>query len=246
MTYRYTLDGPIGTRATLGLIALQSDETIEHDLHRMIPSEGVSLLVSRVPSGLEVSTETLSEMKGHLSEAASLFPRPTRFDAVGYGCTSGTAVIGAPVVAEQVKAGCTTKSVTEPVSGLIAACKALDLKTLGFLSPYVEEVSQSLRSTLERAGIATPVFGSFDEAEEAKVARIDRRSIIDAAVHLAGTGSVEGLFLSCTNLRTLDVIEEIEDKTGLTALSSNLVLGWHLARSGGVAIHNRFGRLSRL
>ena len=40
--------------------------------------------------------------------------------------------------------------------------------------------------------------------------------------------ALDALFISCTNLRTLDVIEEIEQKTGMPVLSSNLVLAWHL------------------
>ena len=43
----------------------------------------------------------------------------------------------------------------------------------------------------------------------------------------------DGLFLSCTNLRTLDVIEEMEARLGMPVLSSNQVLAWHLFRLAG-------------
>lgn len=243
MRFDYTLGGPIGTRATLGLVALQSDETVEHDLRRLLPLDGVNLHVTRVPSGLEVSTDTLAEMQATLPAAAALFPRPARFDAVGYGCTSGTAVIGAAKIAELVRSGTVAAQVTEPVSGLIAACKALGLRRLALLSPYVETVSARLRAVLAEAGVETPVFGSFNEAEEAKVARIDTASVIAAARALAAKGGADALFLSCTNLRTLDAIGPIEAETGLPVLSSNLVLGWHMARLGGLDDKGAFGRL---
>lgn len=85
-------------------------------------------------------------------------------------------------------------------------------------------------------GIATPVFGSFDEASEAKVARIDRASIVEAAVALGQDPAVDAVFLSCTNLRTLDALAEIEDRIGKPALSSNQALAWRMARLAGAAL----------
>jgi maleate isomerase len=245
MAYAYNLTDRIGKSATLGLIVLQADETVEHELHRLLAGDGVSLMVSRVPSGLEVTGETLAAMEGHLSRAAELFPQPARFHAVGYACTSGAAVIGPEVVADRVRQGCATAAVSDPVTALVAACRALGITRLGLLSPYVAEVSARLRDVLAQAGIATPVFGSFEESEEARVARIDGASVIAAARNLAAQGGVEGLFLSCTNLRTLDVIPEIETVTGLPVLSSNLVLGWHLARLSGRRLPATAGRLAQ-
>lgn len=244
MTYPYSTTGPIGTAARLGLIVLQADETIEHDFRRMFPVNGVSLLTTRVPSGLEVTNDTLSEMEGHLTDAATLFPTAAEFDAVAYACTSGTAVIGVDNIAAQVRRGCKTQKVTEPVSALIAACHELGISRLGLLSPYVRDVSESLRMVLDQAGIVTPAFGSFDEAEEAKVARIDGPSIIAAACDIAAQGGIDALFLSCTNLRTLDVISEIEGRTGLPVLSSNQVLAWHLAKLTDIRLAGHFGRLT--
>ena len=89
------------------------------------------------------------------------------------------------------------------------------------------------------------MFGGFDEGIEARVARIAPQSIIDAAVDLAAEGGIDALFLSCTNLRTLDVIAPIEAATGLPVLSSNLVLAWDMARKAGIALRGDWGRLSR-
>jgi maleate isomerase len=218
----------------IGLIVLQSDESIESDFRRLIPPE-VDVLVSRVPSDTEVSTETLAAMEAHLTAAAALFPVAARFAAVGYGCTSGTAQIGAAEIARRVHTGTTTRAVTEPLSALIAACRSLGLARLALLSPYVEPVSERLRQALVAAGIETPAFGSFDVAEEARVVRIDGPSILQAAEAIATREKVDGVFLSCTNLRTLDVISTLQDRLGLPVLSSNLVLAWHLLRLAGAA-----------
>jgi maleate isomerase len=179
-----------------------------------------------------------------LPAAASLFAEPTEFSVVGYGCTSGTAQIGADNIARLVREGCTTPEVTQPVSGLLAACATLNIKRLGFLSPYVEDVSAHLVNVLEANGVACPVFGSFDEACETVVAHISPQSTYDAAVTLAAKGGIDALFLSCTNLRTLDIIEKLEAETGLPVLSSNQVLAWHMAQLSGKDLTNLpFGTL---
>ena len=218
----------------MGLVALQTDERIESDFRRMIPQD-IALFTSRVPSGLDVSSESLQEMENHIPAAARLLPSAGSLDVVGYGCTSGAAQIGASRVADLVQSGAKTEHVTEPVSALIAACRVLRLHRLAFLSPYVEEVSGNLRYVLSDQGIATPFFGSFAEAEEAKVARITQASVSRAAKLLAEQGDVDGLFLSCTNLDTLDVIAPLQAAVNMPVLSSNLVLGWHMCQLAGSA-----------
>ena len=104
--------------APLGLIVLQSDETIEMELRRILPP-GQPLFVSRIASDVEVTSATLAAMKSRITDVARLFPEGRRLAAVGYGCTSATAEIGADAVAALVQAGCECDAVTEPVSALM-------------------------------------------------------------------------------------------------------------------------------
>ncbi len=217
----------------LGLVVLQADETIEGDFRRMMPSD-VDLYVSRVPSSVDVTPASLAEMENHIGQSASLFPTPAPFDVIGYGCTSGTSVIGVERVGELVRSGASVKAVTEPVSALLAASGHLGVTRLAFLSPYIESVSSALRSVLTDHGIETPVFGSFETGEEAVVARISPASLIEAAVEIGTNVEAEALFISCTNLRTLDIISTIEERVGKPVLSSNQVLIWHMCQLAGV------------
>jgi len=228
-----------------GLVVLQADETIEVEFRHLLPRDA-ELLVSRVPSGEEVTPESLQAMEGQLAAAAGLFPRGLSFDVVGYACTSGASQIGPGRVADRIRQGTAARAVTDPVTALVSACRRLGLSRLAILSPYVASVSARLRDVLAEQDIATPVFGSFEEAREANVVRIDGPSIRDAAETLTARGPVDGLFLSCTNLRTLGVIDPLEDALGLPVLSSNLVLAWHLlGLCGGVPPAGVPGRLMR-
>lgn len=223
-------------RPALGLIVLQVDETIEQDFRRLVPPAAARLHVSRVPSGDTLTPGTIAAMEGALPAAARLLPPAATFGAVGYACTSGATLIGRDRVAALVAGAVRTAAVTDPLTAALAACRALGVGRLGILSPYIASVAVPIRSAFESEGIAVPETLSFGEEVEARVARIAPQSIAEAAQTLAARGGLDALFLSCTNLRTLDILGPLERATGLPVLSSNQVLAWHMARQAGVAL----------
>lgn len=234
--YPYDLTGPIGTAATLGLIVLQVDETIEQDFRRLFADPAIALYVSRIPSGAELTPDTIARMKTDLPGAAALFPPAANFDAIGYACTSGTTLIGADTVAQLVKGAAKTRHVSTPLRAAIDALGVLRVSSVGIVSPYVADVATPIKSAFIAAGFDVPATLSFGEKIEARVARIDPASIRKAALDVAQAGGVQAVFLSCTNLRTLDIISDIEDRTGLPVISSNQVLAWDMARAAKVDV----------
>lgn len=218
----------------LGLIVLQVDETIEQDFRRLFPAEAARLHVTRVPSGAELTPHTIAAMETALPSAAALLPAAA-FDVVGYACTSGTTLIGAARVRDLVGGAVQTRAVTDPLTAAFAACRELGLSRIGIVSPYVASVAAPIREAFEAAGIAVPATLSFGEEVEARVARIAPASISEAARTLARSSRLDGLFLSCTNLRTLDILASLEAELNLPVISSNQVLGWHMAQLSGCA-----------
>lgn len=244
MALPYTLISDLPKR--IGLVVLQSDETLEHDMRRLLPTN-VDMLVTRVPSSLTVTPASLRAMAPELTHAASLLPRAGDFAAVGYGCTSAAAHIGAASIAARIKAGVQTENVTEPVSALIAACKHLNASNVGLISPYTADVSDQLIHVLQAADISVCDFASFEEPVEERVVRISPDALQSAAIQMGRNTDCDAIFLSCTNLRTLDVIASIEDVIGKPVLSSNQVLAWHLGQIAGFdSKHAQMGRLFKL
>ncbi|SDC18657.1 maleate cis-trans isomerase family protein [Ruegeria marina] len=234
--FPYDLTGPIGSAATLGLIVLQSDETVEQDFRRLFASPDVALHFTRIPSGTDVTPETLAEMEQELPSAAGLLPPSARFGSVGYACTSGSTMIGPERVGELIKGACHTQATTNPLTAARAALRALGITRLGIVSPYVASVAEPVRRALAEAGVEAPETLSFGESTEARVARIAPASIRAAALDLGRRSGIDGVFLSCTNLRSLDVIDDIEAELGLPVLSSNQVLAWHMAAQAGLPL----------
>jgi maleate isomerase len=237
----YTLTERKG--ATLGLIVLQVDETIEQDFRRMVPDD-VALYVTRIPSGAELTPETIAQMAVDLPGAAALLPPAVTFDCIGYACTSGTTLIGVDRVATLVSGAAQTRRVTNPLTASIAALHAVKAHRIAIVSPYIDSVAVPIRDAFAAAGFDVARTVSFGEELEANVARIAPASIREAALAATEGQGVDAVFLSCTNLRTLDSIAPLEEELGVPVLSSNLALAYHMAQVAGITLHAP-GRLVR-
>ncbi|MCK0140511.1 Asp/Glu racemase [Aliiroseovarius sp. F47248L] len=230
MKLTFDTDQGIGTRANLGVIVLENDTTLEHEFRSLMNIDGVALYHSRIPMGPDIRPDTLPQMLDDLPAAARLLPPALDFDVIGYGCTSATSVIGPEKVATAIQTVCPSARVTDPLSAIIAAGRHIGVTRLGFLSPYVAEVSQTMRDRLTEAGFQIAGFGSFEESNDQIVGRITPASILTAARQIADAAPCDAIVISCTALRCLDIIPEIEAQTGKPVLASNPALAWHMLR----------------
>ena len=93
-------------------------------------------------------------------------------------------------------------------------------------------------------GVETVSSFSFEEEKELGVATIPPERILSEAIR-AVEGSpgkrADCVFVSCTNLRAVEVVAEVERATGVACLCSNLCLLWRAARLCGVELSKEFG-----
>ena len=228
----------------LGLIVLQSDVTIEDEFRYYYAGQEVSLFVNRIPFENEVTAETLKQMEAHLGKTMSLFPFETEFDSVGYGCTSGSLHIGGDKIARLISAERPTKSVSNPLKSALAAFDAVGASNIAYLGPYSEQVCGEMIEHFVEEGINVSASASYNESEDRFVGRISPESIQRDAIKLVNDNpQVEAIFVSCTNMKCAQVIPEIEKQTGKVAISSNLALAWHMARSIGLNLGAEKGKI---
>lgn len=235
MELPFDLDNGAASTAAIGLIVLQSDATLESELRSVIDIDGVALYHARIPSAPEVNADTLKQMEFDLPEAAALLRVGLPMNVVAYGCTSGATLIGPDYVDRIIRDVHPDARTTNPISAAIAACNALGVKRLGFITPYVAKVSAAMRSLLESHGFEISAFGSFCQGEEAVVARITEQSLYDAICSVGRDANVDAIFASCTNLRSFNIIEKAEEAIGKPVLTSNQVLAWHMLSLAGIS-----------
>jgi maleate isomerase len=233
----FECDDGSASKAALGLIVLKADETIEAEFRSLFDSKDVALYHTRIESAAKVTPETLLQMKARLCESAALLPGNRPLEVIGYACTSGATVIGSDAVSKAVRKAHPSANVTDPARALIAALHHLGVSKIGVVSPYVAEVSEAVCNLLRENGFVPAKVGSFGQAEESVVARITLDSVEEAICAVGNDPEVEVVFASCTNLRTMGVIDRCEKRLGKPVLSSNQVLAWHMMKLVGLPIN---------
>lgn len=222
------------SRASLGLIVLQGDETIESEFRSLFDLPGVGLFHARIASDERVTPETLKQMAMRIPATAALLPASQNFDVIGYACTSASTVIGEDKVRELVQQAHGAAQVSNPVSAVMAAMRALAARRVGLVTPYVAEISKAMKDLLENNGFEVAAFGSFEQVEDAAVARITSKSLLEAICKVGADENVDAVFASCTNLRSFEIIEQGEAVIGKPVVTSNQALGWHMAKLAGL------------
>ncbi|MBM3597503.1 MAG: Asp/Glu racemase [Alphaproteobacteria bacterium] len=239
-------DHGLGTRARIGIIQLATDQTSEHEFRQVMNRPGVATYASRIYNATTITPETLKALEGEVEKGTSLILPGLRLDVVGFCCTSGAVIIGDDQVASLIRKVRPGISYSSPMAGAIAGMKAVGLRRVAMLTPYVQEINDRMRAYIEARGVSVPIMGSFSIADDAKVAVISERATRDAAIALAREAPVDGVFVSCTSIRTLGIIEEVEAALGKPMVSSNQGMAWHMLRLGGIKDEiSGFGKLLR-
>jgi len=165
-------------------------------------------------------------------------------DVIAYGCTSGSLFIGPPAIHKLIHETHPRAICTTPIEAAMAALEALGTRNLALITPYENEINLRLAAFLQHNIYHIPVLGSWNEPIDAKVGRISPETIRNIALELGSSDLVDTVFISCTNLRALGIINELESELGKPVITSNQALGWHCLRQ--VGIHDRLPQYGRL
>ncbi len=238
------LDNGPASRAAIGLITLANDLTIESELNRFLPFEGVCLLATRIPRSTHGTVTSLRDMEKHLTEASKLLAPTAGLDVIAYGCTSGSMAIGPEVVAERIREARPGVACADPVSAALKGLRALGCQRIAVLNPYSDEVNEVVERYVSDQGFDIVAKGSFDQRGDPRIVRVPPEAIYTAGLELAQTSKAQALFISCTALRVSPIIGRLEAALGKPVVSSNQALAWDCLRQAGCdATIEGFGQL---
>ena len=230
----YNISSGVGERARIGLLVLESDQTIEEEFRLLTTLPGVSIYHARLENGADVTTEMLSQMEKQIPKTARLLPNYLGIKAIGYGCTSGSTVIGERRVEEILSEAHKGVPSTNPLSAAKAALKIMGVKRLGLITPYSPNITSAMQRNFNNANLQVTIVGSYFEESDINVGRIDEDSIFNAVISIGESDKCDGVFISCTSLRAAKIIEKAEKAIDKPVTSSNHALAWHLLRLAGI------------
>tara|TARA_R110002111_G_scaffold238757_2_gene300514 strand:+ start:20877 stop:21692 length:816 start_codon:yes stop_codon:yes gene_type:complete len=224
---RYALDH-LAPRGRVGVITLATDFNIEQDLRRIYPSE-VAMFTSRVRNYNPLTIENLRAMAPGISAAADAILPGTQLDVIIYACTSGTVAIGSERVSELIHATRPGARVTNPVTAAFAAFAELNARRISVLTPYTEAVNEDVVRVFSCSNCEVLNIAGFGFEDDTAMTFISPQDIEEAAIEVCDPDA-DLLFVSCTALRSAQVVERIERRLGKPVITSNQVLAWHSLR----------------
>lgn len=242
--FGFSLDDGIARRAAIGLVVLATDHTIEYEWRRMLSQDGVAFYESRVANSAEITPSTLAEMDGRIRGAVELIRPGEHLDVVAFGCTSASMILGEEQVFKRIREARPGIACTTPITAARVALKELGARRVALLTPYERPINDAMSLYLQARGVNVVSVGSFEHRDDNEVARIDRASLEHAVLELGRASGIDAVFVSCTSLRLVDAVVDIEAELGKPVLSSNHALAWHALRLGGIEDRlPQFGRL---
>jgi maleate isomerase len=165
----------------------------------------------------------------HLEEVAGNILPGERIDVVAYGCTSGTVAIGDEKISSKIKKAKPNCYTTTPITASLKAFEKLNMKKIAVLTPYPKQVNETIFDYLINNNIEVESFSSFNLNYDSEIAQIKPENIIDQISEI-NLDDVDGLFVSCTAMKIVDVLDMAEQKFQTTIVSSNQAIIWDCLR----------------
>lgn len=209
------------TTRRLGLLLPSSGTVQEVDFYRRVPDD-VSVHAARMRLAGATEPDEVRMLDEHALPAARDLAT-VRPDVVVFSCTSAGALRGAGYDAE-LCARISEETGAPTVSTLAAAREALErlgARSVALLTPYVAELTDRVRASLEAAGIAVPRAHGLGLTDSLAIARVPPEEILACAVERFCGAPVDAVFIACCTFRAFDAKPAIERALGRPVVTSN-------------------------
>ncbi len=216
----------------VGLLALSSDLTVERDFHSICQKLPFDLFVNRIHNENPLTKENLFKMYNQIESTTEKILPGQKVNTIAYACTSGTIAIGEDKVKEKVQLAKPDCYVTTPITSAIKAFEVMNVKKIALFTPYPESVNKTILEYFNKKNINIISFGTFNIDLDYDIASVDTEHLFETLIKL-DTNNADALFVSCTALPVLEILEKVEKKIKKIVFSSNQTLIWDTIRSVG-------------
>jgi maleate cis-trans isomerase len=220
-----------GERARLGIIVPSGNVIAEPQIHAMLPA-GVAAYITRLPLQGSGEAELLA-MPAHVESAARLLAH-ARVDAVVFHCTAVSTYSRAlsDTITRQIAQTSGLPSFATS-DAIIRALEVLRARKIVLLTPYIEAVTAREVSFLADHGVQVLQRDSLGIDTNTEMARLAPQVFVDMALRNR-CDDADAYFLSCTAIRSAEIIDMLENRLQRPVLTSNQAMVWHALRACGI------------
>jgi maleate isomerase len=211
----------------LGFMVPSWNTVMEYECQRLAP-EGVSTHFTRI-NHTDDEEDTLLHMVKEVPNLADLLSHAS-LDAICFGCTGGSFVRPGmdqeiiDVIKDRTGVPATTTS-----TALVEAMRAMSISRVAIASPYPKWLNERLVTFLKEKGIETVTEKGLDTECPAFLGPENSMKL----AREVDSPEADGIFISCTNFRALEGVEELEEELGKPVLTSNTTAMWHTLVTSG-------------
>ena len=198
-------------RAKIGFVLLATEQTVQQDVMRLAP-EGVGIHTTRAANPDSITNDTLAAQADLLADCASTLLPDGSLDVICYACTSGSLVIGEERVFAELNRGAPGGSDFFDHGRDQGTQAVKDTKDRG-RHTYLDEISRREAKYMTQAGFDILSIDGLNLERDSDMVRVPPDFLVDYAL-AQDQPDADAIFISCGALRTLDVIEEIEQRAG--------------------------------
>ncbi|MEX2643635.1 MAG: aspartate/glutamate racemase family protein [Acetobacterales bacterium] len=226
-----------GYTRRIGVLVPPANVAVENEFPYFLP-DGVGCSFSRLyRKSREVTVEGHREML-QSTEASALSVAQSDPGVILFACTSASFMDG--LGADEALAARITKATGIPAIAT-ATCVSMALKAVGarkvfMVTPYRDDLNKLEREFYTAAGFDIVDLQAMSCRTTTEIRELPSRRAADLiATHKATLAGCDSIFISCTNLHTMDRIAEIEQATGLPVVTSNQATLWAGLRAVGAS-----------
>jgi maleate cis-trans isomerase len=224
-----------GWRARLGRIN-PSPETVGDEEWRRLCPDGVIVVSTRMYID-KVDAQGLTAMVTNVERAAKELAS-ARANVILMAGTAGAFNGGAGFdvdLARRIRDASGVPATTT-MTAVLDALRSLEVGRVAVATSYIRDVDTALASVLEQEGIRVPTIEGMGLLRSIDMGDVEPQRTYEFAKHVfSHAGDVDGYFISCGNLRTLEVIRQLEADFGKPVITSNQAGMWKVLRMCGIA-----------
>lgn len=225
-------------RARFGILVPFTNTNLEPDMTLLRP-KGVSMHFARMGGYDQDEIPDADQMHGlgasDLNEPLHLL-QGVQPDVILYGCTSATLTHGPEFdqgLARRIKAESGADTVTA-AGALVHALRFLGIDRIGFASPYVAAINDLAIGFLEQTGVHTVARSEVREAlDNYGQGNLDPKAVFDLGLAADHAGA-DAIVLSCTDMRSVEIIADLESAVGKPVITSNQAMAFQAMGLAGI------------
>ena len=209
----------------VGLIVLATDSMIEKDFLKVFNEVPADLFINRITNYNPVTADNLNKMVDNITSVTENILPGEKVDCVVYGCTSGTIISGYDNIKKKINLAKPDASVTAPSTAALNALKKKNINKISIVTPYTKSVNDDVVNFFKNNNLEVTSNIYFDIESDVDIGKVDQDKLFEILSEIDHKNA-EALFVSCTSLPVLNIIEKLEKKLNMIVLSSNQALIW--------------------